>query len=121
MVDLVNDNGPFGTITRPVRIDGPWPGDLLEDHRERTLRYSGPVLLDAFYAVQGLGNDDLLQRWADEVERAGVQLHGWNEPELRVFRTALWRSAHRWLVDNSELIDHEPELKELMKILRVPA
>lgn len=114
MVELVRTSGKFGVIQRNVRVDVGWPGDS-----PPAARLAGPVVVDVYHELLSTGEDELITRLVDEAQVAGIMLGGWSDEHQRAFRSSAWRSAHRFIAQNVDLVDRGPELEELTRLLRV--
>lgn len=114
MVTITRTGTIFAFIERPVRLDRGWPGEEFPEHV-----LAGPVLVDVFNASQRQGRDDLLQQLEAGTILAGTLLEGWQPDDIKKFRSALWRSAHKFIVENVHLVDRGPELEELARLLKV--
>lgn len=116
MLELKRHDPPYASLVRPIRLT---PGWLGQHHEDNPAILAGPVIVDVYEQVLQKNSDNLIQELTDAGGHAGLTLHGWNLAQLNDFRRAAWRSAHRYLVENVELIEHGREIAELGKILGV--
>lgn len=113
MLELIHHDHPYASIVRPVRLT---PGFL--PLGEGLL--AGPAALDVFSALLlGGEENDVVRDLHTAADFAAETLHGWNTAQRADMRSAWWRSAHRFVVENFHTVDRGREIDELGKLLGV--
>lgn len=112
-----SDDG-FLSVTRPMGLTNLFDG---RTQSELEVLCTAPFVLDLYDTLRDVGGEDaILHLLVEGVVRVGHELGYWDGPETEhAFRSAVWRSAHHYVVNNVARVDRGTELNALAKLMGV--